>query len=118
MKKISVSILCLLLLAPPVYAECDKVLPEYASKEVMYVLCDKITVKNTSEAASLVKKVMSQYKGPPDEIVVQFVRTREIIGVVNPPPADYVAYYYTHSNELVLWPLIKSRRKTIRLESR
>jgi len=97
------------------HAECDKVEPAYAAKEVMYVICSRLPVNTREEGIRLIKKVMSQYKGPPDEIVVQFVKSRSNIGVSNLPADEYVGYYYTHSNELVFWPNDKSRRRTLKL---
>ena len=110
--------LILFLLATPLlaFAECDKVVPGYEDKDVMYVLCGELSINNSNEATKLMKKIMSQYKGPPDEILVYFVRSKSSVGVENPKAEEMVGYYYTHSNELVVWPEIKSKTKAFKIE--
>ena len=57
-------------------AECDKVVPGYEKQDVMYVLCSELKIKNDVQSAKLIKNVMGQYKGPPDEILVHFVKSK------------------------------------------
>jgi hypothetical protein len=109
------SIIFILLAPLLVYAECDKVVPGYEKEDVMYVLCSELKITNNAQATKLIKKVMGQYKGPPDEILVHFVKSESSIGVANPSAEESVGYYYTHSNELVIWPEIKSKTKAFKI---
>ncbi|MDJ0832584.1 MAG: hypothetical protein QNJ69_03620 [Gammaproteobacteria bacterium] len=108
--------IALILLTPLLaYAECDSVVPGYEKQDVMYVLCSELKIKNDVQATKLIKKVMGQYKGPPDEILVHFVKSQSSVGVLNPSPEQSVGYYYTHSNELVIWPDVKSKTKAFKI---
>ncbi|VAW81951.1 hypothetical protein MNBD_GAMMA12-1968 [hydrothermal vent metagenome] len=94
-----------------VYAKCGQVAPGYEQKSTMYVVCRDLNVNNKREATLLIKKVMSQYSGPPDEIVIHFVKSKSSIGEAKPTAQESVGYYYTHNNRLLIWPKIKSKAK-------
>ena len=81
----------------------------------MFVLCTKLDMVDNAQATKLVKSIMAQYKGPPDEILVHFVKSKSSVGDTNISPEEFVGYYYTHSNELVIWPEIKSKTKTFKI---
>ena len=109
--------LLLFLITPSfVFAECENVVPGYETKDIMYVLCSELSISSSSEATRLIKTILGQYKGPPDEILVYFVKSKSSIGVENPSQEELVGYYYTHSNELVIWPGNKSKTVAFKID--
>ena len=98
------------------FGVCDNVESGYEDKDVMYVLCSVLAVKNDGEATKLIQNIMSQYKGPPDEIFVYFVKSKSSIGKEGLTDDEITGYYYTHSNELVIRSGVDSKVKTFNIK--
>lgn len=96
---------------------CEKVVAGYESKDLMYVVCPSLEGLSSVEASALVANVMSQYIGPPDEVLVYFVVSSELVGKPERDMSDseLVGVYYTHESKLFIWPNSKSRKNTIEL---
>ncbi|MCP3920998.1 MAG: hypothetical protein GY714_00285 [Desulfobacterales bacterium] len=102
----------LLITASLSYAnDCRVVIHGFETKDTMYVLCKDLSGIDEKEAKELVIEIMGQYKGPPDEIIVYFIGSIEDLGKVNYNSKNLVGFYYTHSNELIIWPGQEGKKK-------
>ncbi len=97
---------------------CDKVVPGYERADTMYVVCASLPVNNNEKASELIREVMAQYVGPPDEIIVYFVKSKASVGKLNPSPTELAGYYYSHSNELVVWHGAQGNKATYKIKWR
>jgi len=111
------TLLLLFLITPSfLFAECENVVTGYETRDIMYVLCGELSISSSGEATRLIKTILGQYEGPPDEIMVYFVKSESSIGVENPSQEDLLGYYYTHTNELVIWPGNKPKTMVFKIE--
>ena len=96
---------------------CNKVAQGYEDKDTMYVVCGNLSGLSSDKASKLVRSIMSQYTGPPDEIIVYFVASSDLVGKAENAMSEteLVGYYYTHSPELVIWPSSKTLKKVVGL---
>jgi hypothetical protein len=110
-------LILLLFFSSSTYADsCYTVVEGYEAEDVMYVLCNELPVSNEVGASKLIAKVMGQYKGPPDEIVVYFISSIEQIGGVKPSSENLVGFYYTHSNKLTIWPGLENKKRVFNIQ--
>lgn len=95
---------------------CNKVVSGYEAKDIMYVICKDLSYLTKNKASELIINIFNQYKGPPDEILVYFVASKKSVGITNPEGNELVGSYYTHSNELEIWPNSKTNKRAIKIE--
>jgi hypothetical protein len=119
-----VAILVIMLLFPVIVMAnegCNKIVPGYEKTDSIYVICDDLSEISDSEANILIKDIFAQYQGPADEIFVFFVSSADYVGKFDAHPFEvpaekWVADYYTHSNQLTLWPKLKKKTRTIKIK--
>ena len=116
MKIITAFILMALVFNAQATEMCNKVVSGYESQDVMYVLCNDLSSLSSNEASQLIVNVFNQYKGPPDEILVYFVAAKELVGNPNIKDNKLVGSYYTHNNNLVIWPNSKTNKREIQIK--
>ncbi len=96
--------------------KCNKVVPGFETQDIMYVICKDLSPLSNIEASELIINILNQYKGPPDEILVYFVVSKKSVGKTNMEGNELVGSYYTHSNELEIWPNSKNKKKAIKVK--
>lgn len=96
--------------------KCNKIVSGYENSDTIYVVCDDLSGISQEAADNLIKEIFSQYKGPPDEIFVFFISSLDYVGKFEFPPEVWVADYYTHHNQLTLWPKIKGKTRAIKIQ--
>jgi hypothetical protein len=113
MKNFVLLLIILLSFSTHASSACDKVVSDYETKDIMYVICSDLSTLSDEEASDLIIRLFNQYKGPPDEVAIYFVLSAELVGKTNPEGNELVGFYYTHNNKLEIWPNLKSRKKVI-----
>ncbi|MFL0804629.1 MAG: hypothetical protein K6L81_12990 [Agarilytica sp.] len=93
-------LIILLLLASFKAFSCDKIVEGYETKDTMYSICPNFAELPDDMASKLVYVLLKQYRGPPDEILIYFVASKEFVG----KDKELLGYYYTHSHEIVVHP--------------
>jgi len=108
-----------LLFSSQVYSSdgCDKIAKEFEQESYIYVICDDLAGIPLKEARTTIDTIFAQRKGPPDETLVYFITSAEHIGQHQFPAEVFVGWYYTHSNELTIWPEIPSKKQVYLLSS-
>ena len=108
----------LTIIASNIYAseKCSKVVSGFEAQDIMYVICKDLSFLSNNEASRLIINIFNQYKGPPDEIRIYFVASSKSVGISNIKGNELVGSYYTHSNELEIWPNSKSNKRVINIK--
>ena len=98
--------------------DCQQVAEGYEDTTEMYVVCNDLSKFTVLETSHKVKNIMEQYQGEPDEVMVYFVSSKNVVGKSYKALSakELVALYYTHDTLLTLWPKINSRKKEMILE--
>ncbi|SMF69181.1 hypothetical protein SAMN02745866_04350 [Alteromonadaceae bacterium Bs31] len=96
--------------------ECNKIVSGYENSDTIYVVCDDLSDISQEAANKLIKEIFNQYKGPPDEIFVFFISSTDYVGKFEFPPEVWVADYYTHHNQLTIWPKVKEKTRVIKIQ--
>ena len=116
MKTIATLILMTLTLNSHASEKCNEVVSGYETQDEMYVVCKDLSHLTNNNASKLIINIFNQYKGPPDEILVYFVASKKSVGLNNPVGNELVGSYYTHSNELEIWPNSKTKKRVIKIK--
>lgn len=113
--KLSIFPLTLLLaLQTYAYEGCDEIVNGYEASDTIYVMCDGLEGITTYSAERLVKSIFDQYTGEMGEIFIFFINDKNYIGKTDLPSNVYVADFYTHYNQLILWPKIRNKKRLIK----
>ncbi|MBB3170215.1 hypothetical protein [Simiduia aestuariiviva] len=83
---------------------CSVVEEGYEDKDIMYSVCPNFAELSNDNASKLVNMLLSQYRGPPDEILIYFVALKELVGKQEYEPGELLGYYYTHSHKIIMLP--------------
>lgn len=92
----------------------------------LFVVCPELLDMNEDEIRNTIKAIFTKFDGPPDEYFISFFSLKELAGYKNEPCCEsaistgdwgnaYLGEYYTHSNELTLWPAIPSKGRVLKL---
>ncbi len=95
--------------------KCNTIYEQDHAQSVIYVICDEIVAKTTEQAKALVVAIFQQYNGPPDETIIYFITSASYFGLYEFPPNVLSGRYYTHDNQLVIWPMVEKNKRTIAL---
>ncbi|MEY8198572.1 MAG: hypothetical protein RPS47_04970 [Colwellia sp.] len=115
MIKVAAIIMVLFSLQSFASENCESIAREYEVESYIYILCNDLTGTSQKEAQSIISSIFSQRKGPPDETLIYFVTSPEFIGKHEFPAEVLSGLYYTHNNELEIWPEIPSKKQIINL---
>ena len=96
--------------------DCSKVVSGYEKSDSMYVICDDLSSLDKLSASDLIINLFNQYQGEPDEIIIYFVKSKELLGKHDFSGNELTGFYYTHSNKLEISPNSKTNKKVIEIE--
>jgi hypothetical protein len=94
---------------------CAKMVNGYEDKDQIFVLCKDLEKFTNTELSGIVKSILEQYVGPPDEVAIFFVARRDLIGVTRISGPGFTGFYYTHDNIIEINPN-SSNKKSIKIE--
>lgn len=94
---------------------CDKIVEGYQKSDGMFVICDDLSALSTDDVSELIINLFNQYQGPPDEISIFFVSSSEFVGDRNLTDDNLVGFYYTHDNNLIIWPNSNTNKRIVQI---
>jgi hypothetical protein len=115
MKNIVLILSILLSFGAHASSTCYKVVSDYETKDIMYVICSDLSSLSEEEASDLIIRLFNQYKGLPDEVAIYFVASAELVGKASPEGNELVGFYYSHNSKLEIWPNSESSKKVIEI---
>ena len=101
--------LLLCMIANHSYA-CSKAAKIDEMQSIIYSVCPNFPELPNDSASKLVKNLLSQYTGPPDEIMIYFLVSKDSVGKVQPSEGELLGLYYTHDRNIVVWPNTKQEK--------
>ena len=106
---------CLAIFYSGISNACDRVVTGYEKSDSMFVICEDLSLFSVEDASELIIGLFNQYKGPPDEVAIYFVTGKNFVGNLNIQDDNLVGFYYTHDNNLIIWPNSKNELKTLQV---
>jgi hypothetical protein len=117
MKYILVTILSLL--SSTVFAgSCIEIAKYDELNSQIIVVCPNLYKFNNEKASKTVRKIFSSRKFVPDEYEIYFVVSKDNLVVKDLTPNELVGWYYTHDNQLTIWPEIPNKKKIMQLSNK
>ena len=107
MNKIQATLIAILMFLSFSALGCGKIEDGYETQDIMYSICPNLAELPNDSISKLIRVLLSQYKGPPDEILIYFVASNELVGKTKLEGDELVGYYYTHSHEIVVFPQLR-----------
>ena len=106
-----------MILSAELYANsCEEVAKYDEMSPLIFVVCPNLPEFDNNKASKTVRKVFSSRNFVPDEYVIYFVKSQENLGMSDIPPTDLVGSYYTHSNELTIWPDVPGKMRVMQID--
>ena len=94
---------------------CEKVAKYDEMSPLIFVVCPNLPEFDKEKASKTVRNVFSSRNFTPDEYVIYFVISHEILTMEDIPPAALVGSYYTHNSELTIWPNVPDKMRVMQL---
>lgn len=110
-----VALFCLVIFYTGISNACDRVVTGYEKSDSMFVICADLSSFSVEDVSELIIGLYNQYKGPPDDVAIYFVTGKEFVGNLNIKDNNLVGFYYTHDNNLIIWPNFKDDVKTLQV---
>ena len=96
-------------------ASCTDVAKYDEKDSVIYVVCPELHKFSNSKLGDIVYKVLTLNKFEPDEYIVNFVSSSKYLSDKTLNQDNHIGLYYTHNNELVVWPKNKHKIRHVQL---
>ena len=109
----------LIFLSSPVFADdCLKISKYNEINSEIFVICPDLPTFDDDKALDTVRKIFSSRKFVPDEYVLYFVTDKKVDSRKSFTPDNLVGLYYTHDNELKIWPNVPAKKRVIQLSNK
>jgi hypothetical protein len=119
-KLVAVLVVVFFSFSPNVHAACDQIIRFDEEELRVYVYCPDFPAGNPVKFRAALKAIFDQLPESDAEYFVSFMasvspRYSQSPNCVDDCAVYFVAEYYTHNDEIVLWPGIPSKRERIEL---
>ena len=95
--------------------DCSKIAKYDDEKSTIYVVCPNLPDFKADKAGNLVNKIFKSRNFVPDEYLIYFVASLADVYSKKIKPSNFIGRYYTHDNQLTIWPKIPYKKRTIQL---
>jgi len=109
--------LALCLFASSAFADTCRTIDHYdETYSSIYVVCPQLPIFTVTESKQIVEAIFSSRDFVPDEYLIYFVTTPTKLRVQELPADTLVGTYYTHSNNITLWPKLPEKKSVLQFE--
>ncbi len=114
MKYISLLIFSLISL-DSIASSCRTIVKYDELQSTIYVVCPELPALSGKEASKIIEDIFASKKFAPDEYKIYFVATKNLISSTSYKSKSLIGWYYTHNQELIVWPNVESKKKILNL---
>ncbi|MBY6213281.1 hypothetical protein KUV95_17190 [Microbulbifer agarilyticus] len=89
---------------------CSKAAEIDEDRSIIYSVCPGFAELSNDKASKLVKNLLSEYNGQPDEVLIYFLQSKNETVEISPLEEAVIGFYYTHDHKIVVWPNTQKER--------
>ena len=102
--------------APNLFADsCFKIARYDDLMSQIYVVCPDLAERSNREINEIVLEIFSSREFTPDEYTIDFVLSAQYLSQEKLTKTTHIGWYYTHSNQITIWPQKPDSKKVIQL---